>query len=113
MPKITIIDIIGDTIFIPKNDPSHYKNKDTLSHCSDENMLFNEILFNEKKKYDNKYNTLKDQLRKELINRNLLIIKTNENKENIKLLIDKLKSLNYSPKKCNIDNELEELLTNT
>ena len=106
MSKITIIDIIGDTLWTSCNDPQHYKNKNTQS----DNIPFNDMLFNEQNKYEENYNKIKEQLRKELINEKLLVIKTNENKERIKYLIDQIKTLNYNPKKYNVDNELEKLL---
>lgn len=106
-----IIDAIGDRIFTPTTTTN---NRTRLEQVNYENQRasFEDILFKEQENYEKKYNLKKDQLKKALVNRNLLKIKENENKILIKTLADEIKSMNYKPYNAIIDDELETLISN-
>jgi hypothetical protein len=106
-----IIDAIGDSIFTPTVCTDN-RNRLQQVLYEKQKTSFEDTLFNEQKKYEHNYNCKKEQLRKALVNRELLKIKENENKILIKKLSDEIKNMKYKPY-CNnnIDDELETLIS--
>ena len=125
-----IIDVIGDTIFSPtvttnnrnrlqqaiyennikKLDYNSINENPRRTKTKTKTKTFDDTLFDEKKKYINNYNIAKNNLKKALVNRKLLKIKTEENKKIIDTLVNDIKFLNYKPDEYDIEDELTLLL---
>ena len=74
-----IIDVIGDRIFSPTVTTNNRNRLEQVLY-EKQRTSFEDTLFQEQKKYENKYNFKKEELRKALVNRDLLKIKEKENK---------------------------------
>ena len=72
-----IIDVIGDRIFSPTVTTNNRNRLEQVLY-EKQRTSFEDTLFQEQKKYENKYNFKKEELRKALVNRDLLKIKEKE-----------------------------------
>ena len=105
-----IIDVIGDRIFSPTVTTNNRNRLEQVLY-EKQRTSFEDTLFQEQKKYENKYNFKKEELRKALVNRDLLKIKEKENKNLIKTLANEIKSMNYKPYDNSIIDEVEMLIS--
>jgi hypothetical protein len=111
MPNINlIIDAIGDRIFTPTITTNNRTRLEQVVY-EKQRASFEDTLFKEQKIYENKYNFKKEELRKALVNRDLLKIKEKENKKLIKTLANEIKSMNYKPYNNSIIDEVEMLIS--
>ena len=104
-----IIDIIGDTIFTPTITSNNRSRLEQVIY-DNKSTAFDDILYNEKKKYENKYNLKRDHLKQALVNKKLLKIKISENNQLIDALIRDIKNMSYKPTDYDVDDELSQLL---
>tara|TARA_B110000967_G_scaffold204695_1_gene247692 strand:- start:1785 stop:2123 length:339 start_codon:yes stop_codon:yes gene_type:complete len=105
-----IIDAIGDRIFTPTVTTNNRTRLEQVLH-ENQRDSFEDTLFKEQKIYEKKYTFKKEELRKALVNRDLLKIKEKENTKLIKTLANEIKGMNYKPYNNSIIDEVEMLIS--